>query len=260
MLRYFCLIYITFFTVCFTNQALAKQQCEVELVHGLVITDEVIRIIENDQTRVQINNNNQLFVRGHLIELSEKNSQLLTQYSLGIRSTVPELVNLATDGVNLGLSAIEQLVQGVSEQESAVLKNQLKYVEHALRNRFTRGDDFFFIAPQSLSKLDDFFANEVRQKLHAAVHGSLGALLIALGDAFDSQEGDIEARINDMGRRMDIISQAIDNSLEKKARKLDEKAAEYCECLNKLDITESALQRAVPELLDFDLVHIKSNA
>ena len=238
--------------------SLAKKQCEVELSHGLIITDDVIRIVDKGQTRVQINNNTQLFIRGYWVDLNPEESKVVEQFSLGIRDTVPELVELASDGVNLGLSAIEQVVEGMSDKEPEVLKTQLQYVERALMDKFKRGDDFFFIAPQSLSKIDDFFTKEISQKIHSAVHGSLGAILVSLGDAFKSREGNIEDRINDMGQRMDIISKEIDKSLQKKAEQLEMKASEYCECLNSLDVTESRLQKIVPGMADFDLVQIKS--
>ncbi|CAM4082756.1 YggN family protein [Pseudoalteromonas byunsanensis] len=236
----------------------AKNKCDVELSHGLIITDSEIRIVDNGQTRVQINNDNQLLIRGYWVELSEQETQVLYEYSKGIRDTVPELVSLATDGVNLGLSAIEQVVEGMSDKEPEVLKTQLQYVERALMDKFKRGDDFFFIAPQSLSKIDDFFTKEISKKIHSAVHGSLGAILMSLGDAFKSREGNIEDRITDMGQRMEIISKEIDKSLQKKAQQLEEKAEEYCECLNTLENTETRLQTIVPSLAAYDLVQIRS--
>ncbi|TMO47106.1 hypothetical protein CWC23_18270, partial [Pseudoalteromonas ruthenica] len=100
-----------------STTALAQKPCDVELRHGLIITDDVIRIVDKGQTRVQINNNNQLFIRGYWVDLGDDESKVLEQFSQGIRQTVPELVNLATDGVNLGLSAIEQVVEGMSDKE-----------------------------------------------------------------------------------------------------------------------------------------------
>ncbi|GAP74178.1 hypothetical protein W04_0690 [Pseudoalteromonas sp. SW0106-04] len=238
----------------------AQTHCDVELTHGLIITDDIIRIVDNNQTRVQINQDQQLVVRGQWIELNEQETAVLHQYSMMIRDTVPELVDLATDGVNIGLSAIEDVVTGLSDKEPEILKTQLQYVERALRDKFKRGDDFFFIAPQSLSKLDDFFAQEVSKKIHTAIQGSLGAILVSLGDAFQSREGNIEERINDMGQRMEIITAEIDKSLQKKAQQLEQKSVEYCRCLNALDKTESKLQQIVPELADFDLVNIKTSS
>ncbi|MFC0117571.1 YggN family protein [Pseudoalteromonas xiamenensis] len=248
---------VAFALQCGAVQA-ATSKCDVELGHGLIITDDSIRIVDNNQTRVQINHDDQLLIGGYWINLNEADTIVLREYSQGIRDTVPELVNLATDGVNLGLSAIEQVVESMSDKEPEVLKTQLQYVERALMDKFKRGDDFFFIAPQSLSKIDDFFTKEISQKIHSAVHGSLGAILVSLGDAFKSREGNIEDRINDMGQRMDIISKEIDKSLQKKAHQLEAKATEYCECLNRLDDTESRLQAIVPQLLDYDLVRIRS--
>ncbi|CAH9054306.1 hypothetical protein PSECIP111951_01963 [Pseudoalteromonas holothuriae] len=255
MFRLACLSTLILMNSCF---AMAKNKCDVELSHGLIITDGEIRIVDNGQTRVQINNDNQLLIRGYWVELSEQDTQVLHEYARGIRDTVPELVNLATDGVNLGLSAIEQVVEGMSDKEPEVLKTQLQYVERALMDKFKKGEDFFFIAPQSLSKIDDFFTKEISKKIHSAVHGSLGAILVSLGDAFKSREGNIEDRITDMGQRMDIISKEIDKSLQKKAQQLEEKAEEYCECLNTLDETETRLQKIVPTLAAYDLVQIRS--
>ena len=66
-----------------------------------------------------------------------------------MRSTLPEFVKLATDGVNIRLSAIEQVVTGFIDKEPEVLQEQFKYVEKALRDKFKAGDDFYYIAPQS---------------------------------------------------------------------------------------------------------------
>ena len=75
-----------------SSAVLAQSQCDVELSHGLIITDDVIRILDKGQTRVQINNNNQLFIRGYWVDLSTEESKVLQQFSNGIRHTVPELV------------------------------------------------------------------------------------------------------------------------------------------------------------------------
>ncbi|WP_425439303.1 DUF2884 family protein [Pseudoalteromonas denitrificans] len=246
----------------YTLNVFAEEECNVELALGLIITENVIRIVDGTQTRVQINSglskqNHQIFIKGRWIALTEEETLVLNEYSQGLRSTVPELVNLATDGVNLGLSAIEQVVEGFSDKEPEVLQNQLEYVEKALMNKFKKGDDFYYIAPQSLSRLDDFFKNEISDKIHAAVHGSLGAILLALGEAFESDEGNIEERLLDMGDRMDIISSEIDKALQKKASVLEKKAAEYCGCLQSLDETETRLQNIIPQLVEFDLVKIK---
>ena len=40
--------------------SVAQGKCDVELGHGLIITDSVIRIVDTGQTRVQIINDNQL--------------------------------------------------------------------------------------------------------------------------------------------------------------------------------------------------------
>lgn len=250
--------WVSIFLVCiFSAPSFAEELCDVELGHGLIITNDVIRIVDEGQTNVQINGDKQLFIKGRWIELSEREAKVLQEFSIGLRSTVPELVKLATDGVNLGLSAIEQVVTGFTDKEPEVLKDQLEYVERALKDKFKAGDDFYYIAPQSLSRLDDFFEKEISQKIHSAVHGSLGAILVALGDAFETREGNIEQKISGVGERIDIISSEIDKSMQKKVIQLEEKANEYCQCLRRLNETEDKLHLLVPELADYDLVQLK---
>jgi hypothetical protein len=248
---------VLYFFGCFSPALKADELCDVKLGHGLIITKDIIRIVDKGQARVQINNDSQLFIKGRWIELNEQETAVLREYSLGLRSTVPELVKLATDGVNIGLSAIEQVVTGFTDKEPEILKEQLKYVEKALRDKFKAGDDFYYIAPQSLSKLDDFFEKELSQKIHSAVHSSLGAILVTLGDAFESNEGNVEQKITDMSERIELISDEIDKSMQKKVIQFEKKANEYCGCLRTLNETEDKLQRLVPELADFDVVLVK---
>jgi hypothetical protein len=247
--------YALFLSLSFTLHA--KGQCDVELGQGVIITDSVIRITNGSQTQVQINNDKQLFIQGRLVQLTDQDMFVLKAFSTGLRNSVPELVELVTDGVNIGLNAIEKIVEGMSDQEPEVLKTQLTYLEYALKDKFIRGDDFYFIGPQSLSKLGSFFAEEVSDKMHTAIHGSLGAILLSLGDAFQSKEGNLEERITDMNERMDIISKEIDKSLQRKATEFESKADKYCECLKTLNVTEERLHKIVPQLAKFDIVKIR---
>ena len=53
----------------FYQQAYA-QQCSINLNYGVIIDPKHIRIVEKAKTQVQINNADQLFIRGREIPLS----------------------------------------------------------------------------------------------------------------------------------------------------------------------------------------------
>ena len=65
----------------FSSPLLADELCDVELGHGVIITNDVIRIVDNGQTNVQINDDSLLFIRGRWIELNQDEEQILREYS-----------------------------------------------------------------------------------------------------------------------------------------------------------------------------------
>lgn len=237
------------------SSAVLAHSCDTDLVYGLVISEHQIRYVTNSHTQVQINNDEQLFIRGEWVHLDTDRTAILREFSLGIRNEVPTLVNLAMDGVDIGLDAIEQVVAGLSgEARRGELSQQLQEVQLKLHQRFTRGDGFYYIAPQSLGKLDDFLNDDLHERMHSAVHGSLGAILTALGSAVQSGDGGLEERISDVGSKMDVLSEYIDMSLQNQATQLKQKAELFCARMQELDKIENRLQQAVPRLADFNLV------
>ena len=91
---------LVIFTVLFAPW-LPAAECNMAFAHGIVISPDQIRIMQNNRTHVQINADHQLFVRGEWVTLEESDTVLLAQYSQGLRRFVPEIVSIAVDGVEL---------------------------------------------------------------------------------------------------------------------------------------------------------------
>ncbi len=133
-------------------------ECQMGFRHGILISPEQIRVLTNDRTQFQINHDKQLFIQGEWITLSEQNTQLLALYSQGMRKFVPQVVAIAVDSVELGLSAIEGMLIGVgnkSQQEE--WQALVRETTYQLMSRFVRSGEHFYLAPQSLHEMDAFF-------------------------------------------------------------------------------------------------------
>ncbi len=243
-------------TSCFATSVSAGE-CHIELEHGLIITPEHIRVMDKNRTVLQINNDEQLFIQGYWKQLSEPEQLLLRQFSEGLRREVPEIVDIAMDGVSLGIDAINQIIDGVSGGSAPLIKRQFEEIKFRFKERFNHTDDIFYIAPQSLDEIDDFFEDELSEKIKAVVSESLGAILIALSEALSSAETNYEINHDDFGERMEKLSKQIDIKLSEKSTVLEAKAQLFCEHLKELDEIETALQKSVPELHRFDIVRSK---
>lgn len=231
-------------------------KCDIELEYGVLIEHDHIRIMDRYKTILQINGDNQLFVRGEWIVLDDESTQLLNTYSLGLRREVPMMVSIAMDGISLGFEAVNEVVSALSGSSSPALKEQFEGLKFRFKKKFDHTDNIFYIAPQSLDELDDFFEDELTHEVNEIITDSLGAMLLALGEAINT-ENQFEGQDTDFGEKMEKLSQEVELQLSQKSGKLQEHAHRFCDSLRGLNDIEEQLQQRVPLLRDYDVVKLK---
>jgi hypothetical protein len=246
--------------MCFYQQAYA-QQCSINLNYGVIIDPKHLRIVDNGQTKVQINNTKQLFILGREIFLSSEQQLLLTGFSIGIRRQVPEIVSIAIEGVDIGLKAVNQVVASLTGENSASQqKVQAKFDELTwrIRARFNQSANNYYIAPQDLNDFDEMFTGEFEQEIEAIISTSIGTILEAVGQSIlaedNTNEYGGEKRITTFDKRLITLTTGLELEVAQRAKALDKKAAIFCQELTHLDELEAELHLAVPALKDYNLI------
>lgn len=243
----------------FCGQAYA-QECSINLNYGVIIAPQNIRMIDEAQTKVQINNSRQLFIKGREIFLSRDQQELLNTFSLGIRQQVPEIVSIAIEGVDIGLKAVNEVVAGLTGENSAAQqKVQAKFDElkWRIRARFNQSANNYYIAPQDLNDFDEMFKGEFEQEIEEMISTSIGTILEAVGQSIlkdDKNEYGGETRIGTFDKRLTTISKDLELEVTERAKALDVKAALFCQKLSELDKIEAQLHHAIPELSPYNLI------
>lgn len=236
----------------FTNQ------CNMAFRHGILISPEQIRIQTTNRTVFQINNDQDLFIRGEWITLNPAEQELVRQYAQGLRKFVPELVSIAVDSVELGLTAIENMLVGIGnssqQQEWQALIRETTY---QLTSRFVRSGEHFYLAPQSLNELDAFLHGELKTQLKDLAKYTVGAVWDALRDALRQSEDNFERTESQNWQPADELLAKINTGLDLKADELEQKSVLFCQRLTELDQIETQLQQRVPQLLAYDVVTMK---
>jgi hypothetical protein len=243
------------------SQQVNAQQCSINLNYGVIIDPKHIRIVDEGQTKVQINNTNQLFIKGTEVFLTSDQQLLLTHFSSGIRKQVPEIVSIAIEGVDIGLKAVNEVVAGLTGENSASQqKVQAKFEElkWRIRARFNQSANNYYIAPQDLNDFDEMFTGEFEQEIEAMISSSIGSILEAVGQSMfpdsDNSEYGGETRIATFDNRLTSISNGLELEVSKRAKALDEKAALFCQQLIQLDEIETQLHQAIPPLKNYNLI------
>ncbi len=230
-------------------------ECDMAFRHGILISPEQIRILTDGRTQYQINNDNQLFVQGQWLELPEQDTALLKQYSQGMRRFVPQVVGIAVDSVEVGLSTIENMLVGVGnpaqQQEWKALVRETTY---QLMSRFVRSGEHFYLAPQSLNEMDSFLHGELKENLNLLAKNTVGAVWQALRNALRQTDDNFEQHEMQDWQAVEALMEKINSNLDAKAEEMESKSVLFCQRLRELDHIETQLQQRVPQLLPYDVV------
>lgn len=250
----FYLIFLIFFASAFAQQSRAAE-CPIELKMGLLISSDHIRVLKKGRTQYQINNNKQLFIRGDEIELTPEQTSLVKEFSLGLRKELPEIVDIAMDSMELGFGALNKVIKGIAGTDAAQgIEEHFDVLQRSLMGRFSRSGDNFYLAPQGLNELNDFFEGELSNQVKSIITNSLSVMLDAMDEAFKQNESDIEGKKVDLGERVDLISTEIELSLKYNADRLEAKANAFCQRFETLDAIEARLQKQLPRLSNYDIL------
>lgn len=239
------------------NKALAGN-CDINFNFGVIINPQHVRIIEHNQTIVQINNNLQLFVKGRELDLSSSQRLALSLYSQGIRQQVPEIVSIAIEGVDIGLKTVNKLIASLTGENSLShqkIQEKFNELQMRLRTRFNHADENYFIAPQDFENFDEIFTGEFEQEIQDIVSQSLGTILVAVGGAISAKENnDFEQNTDSIVQQLENIGEDIKIDVGSKVNQLEQKTQQFCQNLHELDQAEHNLQQAIPQLQAFDLI------
>ena len=241
---------------CFFLVSLPLQaNCNMAFRYGVLISPEHIRVMQNNRTFVQINHDQQLFVKGEWQQLDAETQQLLQLYAHGLRKFVPEIVSLAVDGVEVGLSSIEAMLAGVgNKSQQAEWRALIRETTFQFLSRFVRTGDHFYLAPQSLNELDYFLHDELKPQLDNLARHTVGAVWGALRDALRHSDSNFERSDNQDWQSVGQMVDKINLGLDAKAVELEEKSALFCQRMQELDKIEQQLQQRLPALSLYDVV------
>lgn len=255
------IFFLLFLSASFNSQA---KQCSVNLNYGVIIDPNHIRIIDHGKTIIQINGVAQLFIEGREIALKNEQQQLVTEFASGIRQQIPEIVSIAIEGVDIGLTAVNKVIGGLTGENSASQQNiqaNFDELKWRIRTRFNQSANNYYIAPQDFDDFDDIFTGEFEQEIEEVISESIGSILLAVGEAMindsDSEDSrNAERRISTFDERMENMGKDLELEITASAKVLAKKAEQFCLQMTELDKTEGKMYQAIEQLKKFNLIEI----
>ncbi len=247
----------------FTSTALYAHDnsCDVDLDASLTINKNTLEFFDKkDRTLYKIIDNKTLIIDGKLIDLNSKQQALVYDYSMSIRTLVPEVKDIALEGVDLALEGVGLVFDELLGEENEVgaeLIEELSALKEEISTRFSMDHDFT-IGADGLNGdefLGDEFEDRIESAVEKAVMSSMGSLLVAVGQEMLFSNGDTDA----FETRMENFGETIENEMEGRAEKIELKAEKLCLSIVEIDHLEEQLKATIDEMSAINVITIARN-
>ncbi|MDO6692167.1 YggN family protein [Aliiglaciecola sp. 3_MG-2023] len=239
----------------------AAGECDVSMDGQVSLMNNILTVTTEDNDIIKIDAGETLFVNGKRMDINKNQERWVAEYYNGIYDAVPVAADLALDGVAIANVAVSEVLGNLLGSESnAVEKIQSKLddVKQKIEHNFYAEDGSIHLDSADFSDGEFFGAKweqEFEDTVEEVVTASIGHLMIALGTELIFGDGDT----NDFDQRMDNFGQNIEQKIEARADKLEQKADAFCMRLAKIDNAENKLQNSMGELSGLNLITVKSD-
>ena len=257
------LIVVTLLSVFISKALYAHDSCDVELDAGVTINESSIEFFDPDrknQTLYKIDDDNNLIVSGDYVSLNEDQQVLVEQYSSSIRSMVPQVKNIALEGVDLALEGVNLAFNellGEGNVIGADLTQELSSLKEEVATRFTIANGFT-IGENGLDDdelLGEEFEERIENAVEKAVMGSMGSLLVALGQEMMFSGGNTDS----FETRMESFGDNIEFEMKARAEKIEQKAERLCLGLVEIDEIEEQLKASIEPLENINVITVSNS-
>jgi len=239
-----------------------NSSCNVNFDKDLSINSQLVSMKDAGTELWRINNNGQLWLDGKAITTDSNTQALLREYQTGIRTQTLETVALVEDALVLAADAVNSVITeltGDSLQEHPALQTALDKMKAGTDSIVVRSGDTIDIYGSRFDNLDNAFGPEFEQAIEEAVTSSMGSIMMLVGKAMTSGEGNFEQRMQAFGERMERFGEDLEARMDTKSAALEQRGDAMCANWQQLDVLESQIQQAIPQMQQYDLIDVNSN-
>ena len=258
------LIAMGFALTSISNAVIAGEDnsCNINFDKDITMSNELVSVNEAGTELWRINTQGQLWIKDHAVNTDASTQQLLFDYQAGIRSQTLETVELVEDALMLAADAVSSVfaeLTGNTINSNPALQTALEKVKTSTANIVVRSGETINIYGSRFSHIDDAFGKEFEQAIEEAVTNSMGSIFMMVGKAMVSGEGNFEQRMEAFGERMERFGEDLEARLDIKSNLLEQRGNSICANLQQLDAIETQVQRAIPQMQQYDVIDVTSD-
>lgn len=241
-----------------TNISFSGDTCNVEFKNDVRIKPNELEIFTADNHTMTFINSGELMIDGQTLTLNSQQHQAISNYSDSLRSQLPEVANIALEGVKIAGVAIEEVANAFNIDGLDSINELMADIQVEVQNTFYQ-QGAFVMGQQSFSQFGENFESQFDEQIESAVQAammqSMGSILMAVGSELMGSGGDMQA----FEQRMENMGAEIEAKVEQQANQLEKRADALCGNFSTIADQEQQLVKLVPELKDYQLFSYKQN-
>jgi hypothetical protein len=241
----------------------SQHSCNINFDKDISINSELVSMKAAGTELWRINSQGQLWLDGKAMKTDNNTQRLLRDYQAGIRAQTLETVALVEEALVLAADAVDSVLTeltGDSLASHPALQNALNNIKASTESVITRSGDTVEIYGSRFNNIDDAFGAEFEQAIEEAVTSSMGSILTMIGKAMTSGEGNFEQRMEAFGEKMERFGQDLEARMDIKAQALEQRGETMCARVQQLDTLESQIQKAIPQMQQYDLISVNADS
>ena len=247
--------YISMIVIVSSAYASTPSLCKWQLDGNIAVNPDNLVLTNAAGNHLKMTRDNQVFIDDQPIVVNEHQSALVASYNQHLRTTVPAIVNIALDGVEIGLTAVTEIFSSIAgTPPSASLTAAMERIRADIDTHLSRNQQTFQLNGSTIQMLNSGMDQAIEDLKPSFVASVTGAVLMNLGQSIASGDDDLEARLDGFASRMETLSDELETKIRAKTAKLEDQAQALCVQITALQATEMHLQAAMPGLTSFAVV------
>ncbi|MGR5061449.1 DUF2884 family protein [Photobacterium sp. DNB22_13_2] len=228
------------------------QSCPVNVPNDIHIVGNEVSVYQGGQAKLMIDGDNQLFIEGKQVALSEPQTQALQSYSEHVKSYLPQMADLADDGASIAQDIIDELSThfGGSDAFSSAELLVDEYSEKAKKKFYPDGE---FVMPADVfESMDSDWKQEFEEALKHISVESISGVIASL--SADMKSGELS--FSDFQTQLSELKKSLQETIRQRSGEVAEQAGNVCESIEGLAEEEEQLQQIIPEMKDYPMFYI----
>lgn len=225
--------------------------CNIELNYTLETGPDETTVSHDGKALFSLNPQQGLFIDSQQYTLDPAQRQLAQQYQTELHQSAKQMVALSLNAVEVAMLGVKVALTALSGEETP--NDQLAAVLGKARTqvlaKFQQDGDVYRIGANGINQLDNVFDEEMEAEIAAALEVSAGQLVWTALKAALTGGATLE-------HDAEKIAEQMEQNIAQQAEVLVSSAESFCTQVKEVEILETRLQAAIPQLAAYDLIAV----